>query len=49
VHTPHGQDLLKNFLYNVAGAPPAWDTAAVIEEQVERIARKGKGDASSAH
>src|SRR6185437_11391655 len=22
VHTPHGQDLLKNFLYNVAGAPP---------------------------
>src|SRR5436189_6183919 len=23
VHTPHGQDLLKNFLYHVAGAPPA--------------------------
>ena len=37
VHTPHGQDLLKNFLYNVAGAPPAWTPAAVIEEQVERI------------
>src|SRR4051812_31510069 len=36
-HTPHGQDLLKNFLYNVAGAPPAWTPAAVIEEQVERI------------
>jgi GMP synthase (glutamine-hydrolysing) len=36
-HTPHGQDLLKNFLYGVAGAPPAWTAAAVIEEQVERI------------
>ncbi len=37
VHTPHGTDLLKNFLYNVAGAPPTWTAAAVIEEQVERI------------
>jgi GMP synthase (glutamine-hydrolysing) len=37
VHTPHGQDLLKNFLYDVVGAPPAWTPAAVIEEQVERI------------
>ena len=37
VHTPHGQDILKNFLYEVAGAPPTWTPAAVIEEQVERI------------
>ena len=37
VHTPHGQALLKNFLYEVADAPPAWTPAAVIEEQVERI------------
>jgi GMP synthase (glutamine-hydrolysing) len=37
VHTPHGTDLLKNFLYSVANAPPAWTPAAVIEEQVERI------------
>src|SRR6059058_315431 len=37
VHTPHGQELLKNFLYAIAGAPPAWTPAAVIEEQVERI------------
>src|SRR5207302_645105 len=36
-HTPHGTDLLKNFLYTVAGAPPAWTPAAVIEEQVDRI------------
>jgi GMP synthase (glutamine-hydrolysing) len=37
VHTPHGMDLLKNFLYNVAAAPPVWTPAAVIEEQVERV------------
>src|ERR671918_1465160 len=37
VHTPHGQDILKNFLYDVADVPPTWTPAAVIEEQVERI------------
>jgi GMP synthase (glutamine-hydrolysing) len=36
-HTPYGQDVLKNFLFGVADAPPAWTPAAVIEEQVERI------------
>jgi GMP synthase (glutamine-hydrolysing) len=37
VHTPHGQELIKNFLYELADAPPAWTPATVIEEQVERI------------
>jgi GMP synthase (glutamine-hydrolysing) len=37
MHTPHGNDVLKNFLYGIAGAPPTWTAAAVIEEQVERI------------
>jgi GMP synthase (glutamine-hydrolysing) len=37
VHTPYGNELLKNFLYGVADAPPAWTPAAVIEEQVARI------------
>ncbi|GIU94035.1 MAG: GMP synthase [glutamine-hydrolyzing] [Gaiellaceae bacterium] len=37
VHTPHGQAILENFLYDVADAPPTWTPAAVIEEQVERI------------
>jgi GMP synthase (glutamine-hydrolysing) len=37
VHTPHGQELLKNFLYEVAGVAPTWTPAAVIEEQVDRI------------
>jgi GMP synthase (glutamine-hydrolysing) len=36
-HTPHGQELLKNFLYTVAEAPSSWTAAAVIEEQVARI------------
>jgi GMP synthase (glutamine-hydrolysing) len=36
-HTPHGQDILKNFLYEVAGTPPTWTPAAVIEEQVAHI------------
>ena len=47
VHTPYGNDLLKNFLYSVADAPPTWTAAAVIEEQVERI-RAQVGDAARA-
>ena len=37
VHTPYGQEILKNFLHGIVGAPPTWTAAAVIEEQVERI------------
>jgi GMP synthase (glutamine-hydrolysing) len=37
VHTPHGIDILKNFLYRVADAPPVWTAAAVIEEETGRI------------
>jgi GMP synthase (glutamine-hydrolysing) len=37
VHTPHGQRVLENFLFGVAGAAPSWTPAAVIEEQVGRI------------
>jgi GMP synthase (glutamine-hydrolysing) len=44
VHTPHGTEVLKNFLYGVAGAPPAWTAAAVIEEQVERIRAQVGGE-----
>jgi GMP synthase (glutamine-hydrolysing) len=44
VHTPHGQDVLKNFLFRLAGAPPAWTPAAVIEEQVERIRAQVGGE-----
>jgi GMP synthase (glutamine-hydrolysing) len=37
VHTPNGQAVLENFLYDVAGAEPVWTAATVIEEQVERV------------
>jgi GMP synthase (glutamine-hydrolysing) len=37
VHTPHGQELLETFLYEIAGARPTWTPAAVIEDQLERI------------
>jgi GMP synthase (glutamine-hydrolysing) len=43
VHTPHGTELLKNFLYRVADAPPGWTAAAVIEEETARI-RSQVGD-----
>jgi GMP synthase (glutamine-hydrolysing) len=44
VHTPHGMDVLKNFLYDIADAPPSWTPAAVIEEQVERIRAQVGGE-----
>jgi len=44
VHTPHGAELLRNFLYRVAGAAPTWTPAAVIEEQVERIRAQVGGE-----
>jgi GMP synthase (glutamine-hydrolysing) len=37
VHTAHGTDILKNFLYRIAAAPPIWTAAAVIEEETARI------------
>jgi GMP synthase (glutamine-hydrolysing) len=37
VHTPHGQDVLENFLHEIAGIEASWTSAAVIEEQVARI------------
>jgi GMP synthase (glutamine-hydrolysing) len=37
LHTQHGIEILKNFLYRVADAPPVWTAAAVIEEETARI------------
>src|SRR3954453_20385680 len=44
VHTPYGNDLLKNFLYRVADAPPLWTAAAVIEEETARIRSQVRSD-----
>jgi len=36
-HTPRGQELLKNFLYDVAGCRPSWTMTSVIDRSVAAI------------
>jgi GMP synthase (glutamine-hydrolysing) len=36
-HTPSGQDLLKNFLYEACDARPTWTRVSIIEEAVRDI------------
>jgi len=43
-HTPRGQDILKQFLYEVCHASPTWTSHSIIESQVE-IIRDQVGDA----
>ena len=40
VHTPNGGQILKNFLYRVAGCKGDWTAGSVITESVERIKRE---------
>jgi len=40
VHTPHGKQLLENFLYRICGCRGDWDAGSVIAESVERIRRE---------
>jgi GMP synthase (glutamine-hydrolysing) len=42
-HTPHGQEVLRRFLHDVAGVRPQWTTASIVDEQVARI-RERIGD-----
>ncbi|HEY3502241.1 MAG TPA: glutamine-hydrolyzing GMP synthase [Actinocatenispora sp.] len=44
-HTPHGQDVLRRFLFDVAGLTPNWTTGSVIDDQVAAI-RAQVGDAA---
>jgi GMP synthase (glutamine-hydrolysing) len=37
LHTEHGQDVLRRFLYDIAGARPTWTEANIIDEQVAAI------------
>jgi GMP synthase (glutamine-hydrolysing) len=37
VHTPHGRDILRNFLYRVSGLTPSWTPGSYIEEAVASI------------
>jgi GMP synthase (glutamine-hydrolysing) len=43
VHTPYGQQVLRNFLMDICGADGKWSARSVIEEQIERI-REQVGD-----
>jgi GMP synthase (glutamine-hydrolysing) len=36
-HTPHGLDLLKNFLYEVCDARPTWTRVSIIEEALRDV------------
>jgi GMP synthase (glutamine-hydrolysing) len=45
-HSPHGQQVLERFLHEVAGIPPGWTIASIIDETVEAVrAQVGEGRA----
>ncbi len=44
VHTPHGQEMLKHFLYQVCACAPTWTMTSIIEVQVDAV-RAQVGDA----
>jgi GMP synthase (glutamine-hydrolysing) len=37
LHSEHGQQILKHFLYDIAGVRPSWTEANIIDEQVAAI------------
>ncbi|WAM34868.1 glutamine-hydrolyzing GMP synthase [Caldicellulosiruptor morganii] len=39
VHTEHGQEIIKNFLYNICGCKGDWKTSSFIEEKIDEIRR----------
>jgi GMP synthase (glutamine-hydrolysing) len=44
VHTPQGQEIIKNFVYIICKCKPTWTTANFIQEQVKEIKEKaGQG------
>jgi GMP synthase (glutamine-hydrolysing) len=44
VHTPHGQEMLKRFLYDASGCTPTWTMSSIIETSVDEIrAQVGAG------
>ncbi|WP_223198542.1 glutamine-hydrolyzing GMP synthase [Solihabitans fulvus] len=45
-HSPHGQEVLRRFLHEIAGIRPQWTTSSIVGEQVERI-RAQVGDGSA--
>jgi len=43
-HTPWGIELLRNFAYNICGAVGDWEISSFIDESVNAISAKVKGD-----
>ncbi|MGH4015704.1 MAG: glutamine-hydrolyzing GMP synthase [Pseudonocardiaceae bacterium] len=43
VHSPHGQEVLRRFLHEVAGIRPRWTTTGVIDETVAAIRAQTRG------
>jgi GMP synthase (glutamine-hydrolysing) len=46
VHSPHGQEVLRRFLRDVAGIRPSWTTSSIVDDQVRRVAAQ-LGDGSA--
>lgn len=37
VHSPHGQEVLRRFLHDIAGIRPQWTTSSIVDETVAAI------------
>jgi GMP synthase (glutamine-hydrolysing) len=44
VHTPHGDAILKAFLFEACGARPTWTRASIIEQAVAVVRRRTGGE-----
>ena len=45
-HSPHGQEMLRRFLHDIAGIRPEWTIASIVDDQVAAIrAQVGEGRA----
>jgi GMP synthase (glutamine-hydrolysing) len=39
-HSPHGQEVLRRFLHDIAGVKPQWTTTSIVDEQIDRITKQ---------
>jgi GMP synthase (glutamine-hydrolysing) len=46
-HTPRGKDILKAFLYDVAGLEPTWTPASFVEQAIDEVRAKVGPEASA--
>ena len=37
VHTPHGQDVLRRFVFDLAGAPATWTMDGIIDQEIAKV------------